>query len=347
MPKRWNSLDALKGIACLAVVLIHYNLPGDPGVIIKTVCRFAVPVFFCISGFFLVGEKPLTDERVVGKLRHVLGILLGAGIFYALFTPLWYSLAQPGWDMLGFAYERMRAGKLVKLVISNDPLVYAHLWFLMALAYCYVFTLLVFPRGRGLKAAGVLGLVLLTLYSLMQEFGGVLGIPVSVGIPGVEERVMIYNIFLFRALPFFLLGTALRRRQAWAENLRVPTWVLLALIPAGCVLAVVERFALRESQFFLGSYVTVAAMFLLALRYPNGGGKVLSYVGRELSMYVYILHIAVGKMFDLLASTFSLWQNPWFVYSRALLVMAGALLSALLLVQLKHWRRSKVKVQGA
>ena len=61
---RWNSLDCLKGIACIAVVLIHYNISGGNipawiGAYTKALCRFAVPVF--LPG---LDEHLLADETV-------------------------------------------------------------------------------------------------------------------------------------------------------------------------------------------------------------------------------------------------------------------------------------------
>ncbi|WP_366934307.1 acyltransferase family protein [Pyramidobacter sp.] len=49
---RIQSFDALKGIACIAVVFIHYNFPGNLGLAVKAFCRLGVPVFFVISGYF-------------------------------------------------------------------------------------------------------------------------------------------------------------------------------------------------------------------------------------------------------------------------------------------------------
>uniref|UniRef100_UPI003FA49461 acyltransferase family protein n=1 Tax=Enterocloster clostridioformis TaxID=1531 RepID=UPI003FA49461 len=45
-------MDCIKGAACIAVVLIHYNFPGYLGIIIKTLSRFAVPFFFGVSGYY-------------------------------------------------------------------------------------------------------------------------------------------------------------------------------------------------------------------------------------------------------------------------------------------------------
>ena len=45
--QRYPSIDCIKGLACIAVVIIHYNISGgsippEIGLAMKTVCRFAV-----------------------------------------------------------------------------------------------------------------------------------------------------------------------------------------------------------------------------------------------------------------------------------------------------------------
>ena len=47
---RQNGFDWFKGCACIAVILIHYYFPNNIGIGIRTISRFAVPVFFMVSG---------------------------------------------------------------------------------------------------------------------------------------------------------------------------------------------------------------------------------------------------------------------------------------------------------
>lgn len=51
--RRWDGFDLIKGVSCLAVVVIHYNFKGVFGEEVKAACRFAVPAFLMISGYFL------------------------------------------------------------------------------------------------------------------------------------------------------------------------------------------------------------------------------------------------------------------------------------------------------
>lgn len=40
-------LDFIKGIACICVVFIHVTFPDRFGLILKNICGYAVPLFFC------------------------------------------------------------------------------------------------------------------------------------------------------------------------------------------------------------------------------------------------------------------------------------------------------------
>lgn len=326
--KRWKSIDCLRGISCIAVVFIHYNFPNDPGIAVKTFFRFGVPVFFIVSGFFLLSNGTVSDTKIVKKIKHILKITFFASIFYAIFTIIWNPLISSDWNMKVFAVERLHASKIVKFFITNDPFVYSHLWFLLALIYCYVFSILFLTNNKNLKYVKFLAPVLLICYSCMQEFGNITPFRNSFAIPGTTDRLYLYNLFLFRALPFFLFGILLRQYQEKISNLKIPDWILTIVMLCGGFISIYERFHFTEAQFYIGTYLTVAAMFILAIKKPDAGGNILEYIGRELSLYVYILHIAVGKIFDLIAQKNHLWGNDVFTYSKCFLVLLSSLLIA-------------------
>ena len=89
--KRWESIDFIKGIACMAIVLIHFNFPGEWGVMIKSACKFAVPVFFFISGFFVewIPQKIIDANKIVNTIKHILRIIIFSAVFYAIFTVIY------------------------------------------------------------------------------------------------------------------------------------------------------------------------------------------------------------------------------------------------------------------
>lgn len=301
---RYRSIDMLKGICCLAVVLIHFLFPEPFAQPVKAMCRFAVPVFFCISGYFFTKDQIYTVHEAARKLKHILKVLLFAAVFYSLYTIVVNMIRSTPWRIGEFCTEKMSAGAIVKLLITNDPLVYSHLWFLLALAYIYMLALAVFSDGKRLLHPVVWGLVLLAGYSLLQEFGGVLHIRRSVQIPGSEKRLMLFNLYIFRALPFFLLGYSMNceRYRQFCKNLGKV--IPIIIICAGLIVSAFENIWFGQVQYYVGSICVSWAMMTWAIGNPEGGNDVICYIGRRLSVYIYILHIAVGNMVGMIANKY-------------------------------------------
>ena len=77
-------------------------------------------------------------------------------------------------------------------------------------------------------------------------------------------------------------------------------------------------------------------MFLYVL---NGGHEFkednfLVCIGKDLSMYVYVLHIAVGKVCDLIAAKGFLEDRTMFLYSKMVIVLSFSLMFAYCLFHL-------------
>lgn len=330
MRERAHNFDKLKGISCIAVLFIHYNFPDLLGIGVKTICRFAVPVFFMVSGYFMLNAQGEVCERrkIVHKILHIARILLSAGIFYALFCILWNLGMNSEWKIGAYTAEVISKVKAVKFFVTNDPFVYSHLWFLLALIYIYICML---PFGKKYPALLVnLFPLLLCGFLIVALWKNVLHIRTSVNV--FDGQIYLSSFFVFRAMPFFLAGMWIRRHKTWIQNLAIPKNNLWIIALFGTALSLLERNLFVESQFYLGTYLTAGAMFIWAVTCPEASGKddFLTYVGRELSTYVYILHIAVGKTFDLIAAKASMESADLFRYTRAFLVLGTTLLVAML-----------------
>lgn len=328
MKKRWNSFDCLKGLACLAVVLIHFNFEGNFGIAVKTFCRFGVPVFFLTSGFFFLSDGKMDDGKVAKKMRHILKLVLASGVFYAVFTIMINLATNGNWEMRRYAAERLTADRIAKFFVTNDPFVYSHLWFLMGLFYCYVFCLLFFENNKRLGWVIVLAPALLITYSCLQEFSKVLGIQSSIPIPRSENRIYLFNIFIFRALPFFLFGMLLNRYREKIAKIPLSKRETTTIAIIGCCLAVVERFNFGEAQFYVGTYLALAVMFIAAVKNPDMNNRLLRHIGAELSLYVYIFHIAVGRCIDVFFGALGWKKNVIYVSGRAIIILLVSLLMA-------------------
>lgn len=290
---RYDSLDFLKGIACVAVVLIHYPFTGDalPPMFsncVRASMRFAVPVFFAISGFFSVMDdgSPVVSNKIRSKIAHVLKIYLFSGLFYLVFDALLFRAAFPR-----YLSSRLTISRAVKLILVSVPFFRAHLWFLISLLACYA-TLYVFRVNYRAWLALAASVALMALFLMMQEFR-----VIPSRVLGRFGGMSVFNNYAFRALPFFLFGMACRSLLPGIRRMNVSNAVLVLFSLLGMVVAILERLYFNESQFYIGTNATFALMFVWALRCPARRNGFLVYVGRHLSMFVYILHIAVGITF--------------------------------------------------
>ena len=83
------TLYSVKMIAAIAVVLIHCMLPGTIGIIVRNVARFAVPMFFIISGYFW-NTSNLTfrgyQEKAIRRKRKAVKMFAYAMLAYVAFN---------------------------------------------------------------------------------------------------------------------------------------------------------------------------------------------------------------------------------------------------------------------
>lgn len=332
--RRWEGFDLLKGVSCLAVVLIHYNFKGAFGEEVKAACRFAVPAFLMIFGYFLhpYDGGDMRTDVIMRKVLKLTRLLLASTLAYGIL--MW--LITPSSAFLG---KYLSAAALAKFAVTNDGLFNAGLWFIGALIYCYFLVALLCRRETSLRWVLLLAIPTLAMMSVTQEFACVVGFKWNfLTLIGVEPRAVIclHALFLFRALPFFLIGSWLRWRTPEIRRLTFPDWGMWTIAVLGSVISVVEYHLLgnRLAQFYVGSYITTLALMIWAIRTGVCTGKIgrgLVWIGSELSMLVYLTHIGVGKVLDVVAGSCHWWGNRIYDFSRWLIVMAGSIAVSLAL----------------
>ena len=208
---RNQCIDTIKGIACIAVVLIHYNWSGNVSEIIKTISRFAVPYFFFVSGYYLPNrEGEITSENLKRKIKHIFELAWKSGVIYAVFCIYWNSIMNSGWNLWTYTKDLIEPGKIIKFVLSSDPFVYSHFWYIIALLACY---LVLYPLRKMDKKLFLAGfLILLGAYILFAELKSFVGLNNFITLTE-ESTLVVSNLFIFRAMPFLLWGVYLKKRN--------------------------------------------------------------------------------------------------------------------------------------
>ena len=289
-----HCLNLWKGAAAFAVILIHCPLPGAPGRMVEAVARFAVPLFFLISGYFAC-------DRDTGVLRrravHIFRLYVGAVAVYYLWAAAQYALFQH--TFVGMAAKLFPEGgrTVPELLLWNRTAMAPHLWFMGALVYCYLFDMLL-VRTRWEEKAYWLIPVLLAANLLLGECRGLIGVAVP---------VRWIRSFWLTGLPFFLWGSWFAR-QAKREKLVLHTGWLVAIVAAGMLLTVMECRMTDYRELYLGSLLTAGGLFALALTSPDfGKGAVLTRIGEWDSAQMYLWHLLLRKMAAVIFRTVGLY----------------------------------------
>lgn len=273
-----HCLNVWKGIAAFAVVLIHCTLPGVPGEIIKGIARFAVPLFFLISGYFAYGREDAVLRR---RESHILRLYVGAVAVYYLWAALRYFLSRRTFAQMGAELFPDGGRTVSDLLLFNRTAMAPHLWFMGALVYCYLFYRLL-ARKRLEERVYLLIPVLLAANLLLGEGRGLTGIVVP---------VRWIRSFWLTGFPFFLWGSwfACREKQG---GLRLHRGAGIALVAAGMILSSVECLWSGYDELYVGSILTAEGLFRLALAFPDlGKGSLLARIGERDSANIYLWHM--------------------------------------------------------
>ena len=289
--QRICSFDFFKALASIGVVLIHCHFPGPVGGIFRTCAKFSVPYFFMISGYFAIKTQNNSwkyDRGIIKKkINHVITMIFGAGLFYACFQLIFMHMTV---DSLK---EIFAASDILKFFAANSPFIYSHLWFILALLYCYLFIYL-FADILSLRFAVAYVPIFALLFLFLSEILPSFGVKIN-----ILSSFVIYNVFFFRALPFFLLGSLLKWGVHYIQRVNLQRKHCIAAVLVGCFISLIEKVLLTESQFYFGSYIMCVAIFIFCMKYNESISQSVEFMGRELTMYIYVIHIAVMKLLDL------------------------------------------------
>lgn len=200
---RNHSLDTLKFICAVLVVMLHVKTPWQHYYLPITRC--AVPVFFIISGYFLMGEGMI--NRMWKGSRRILVILVYSSILFAF-----VSYVLNGFN-LGSIIPTV--SKVVRFVLLNDNPWAFHLWYLSAYLYVLLLCIVIDKYKLWTIAFGAVPLLLMT----DLVFG-----KYSILILNREYPYVLVRNFLFVGMPYFLIGAYIKKLGSQASKKVETMW---------------------------------------------------------------------------------------------------------------------------
>lgn len=294
--KNYNyCLDFMKGIACLFVVWMHCEFPGNTGVIVQAISRFCVPFFFMVSGYFS-GNMGVGKYLVINKkTKHIFIITIWATIFYIV----WFLVSNLLWDNKNISVSITQIA--IWLIFNQPVIISGHLWFLFALLYDYILVS-IFDSKRIHNQQYKLGAIVLVLLFILGQGCHLLGIQIPIPefvrnsfgheIPQFANIPnFVYRNWLIEGLAFFMLGRWIKENK---DKISVKNTTLLIIIAVSTILCLFERQIMgRDFGVNICTLPQVTALFLYSVKNPELHAGFLQRIGRNCSMMVYILHMFV------------------------------------------------------
>lgn len=154
--KKYAAIDIAKYVSAMLVVCVHtYPLYEVSPLLntywIQTVCRFAVPFFFTISGFFFFRKWSDSQEENRYNLRKY---LMRLGKIYLIWTVIY--LPYVIWDYSRGGFSVLNVISYLRDFLLNGS--YYHLWFLPALMLGTVIVSFIYQK-RGLMDTLKVGVI--------------------------------------------------------------------------------------------------------------------------------------------------------------------------------------------
>ncbi len=314
-----DCLNVWKGIGAFFVVFIHCSFPSPIGGMMNGLARFAVPLFFMVSGYFAFGQKPIVIRR---RLKKTVRVFVEANLIYLLWTL--FMMYWRGELTMTAAAELLSPVSLWNFILWNQSPFMYHLWFLGALLYCYLFYSLLAHFGKEERVYVLIPLCLGANLILGEGFG----------ILGINLPVFYARNFWVTGLPFFLWGHWFAGKRG---KISAKTWIWLSAAAAGACLSMGEMMISGGAELYLGTILVTGSLFAFALQNPSvGRGSLLAHIGEKDSQHIYLWQVIINSLISFLADFLGISTYIWYAWMMPLAVCAVSWMVAEVLVKISE-----------
>ena len=301
--KKNTTLELLKLFASYMVIFIHVLFYGRLGIVFDTLARFAVPLFFLISGFY---SYQITPEKLKKRTLNILTLLILATVCYTIFNiaPL---LLKGNIDKVVLHFSKyIDFTTLSILFILNVPVSSVHLWYLFAMLYVYVVFYFVMMLRFSEKVISIISCSLLFLHILLGECFSAFGI---------DLPAPIVRNFALMGIPFFGLGLLVKKYEAKLHN--IPNYILFISVIVGIAASLLSRYLFGKNELYIGSLFILFAMVCAFIKYPFAQYPRFFTALEGCSTYIYIFHIAISSTLIKIYALFGINTNSSVILKNA------------------------------
>lgn len=322
MTKRINSIDILRLIAAFAVVCIHTSYFAKEYVL--PVMRFAVPIFFAVSGYFYCSS---VASKKKSQIKHILFLAVSSVLFYFC-VQLIMAVLSGGTN--SFFAQTFTLDNLWRFAFFNyipDKLG-DHLWFLFALLYCMIFDLLISRVKINLTVLKILIALFLTVNIIIGSY--------SKALLGIWPPMEIARSFIFTGLPFFYIGKLIKQ----APKISVPNFALIILTFVFAVTSILEYVLLSSigasasKDMYISTVFLAITIFCLVIKNPlynpqKALARICEY-GQKYSLMIYIIHPMIIKILNPVVGHMGSAVQNFYSITSPIIIFIGSLIFAMI-----------------
>ena len=234
--------------------------------------RFAIPIFFLISGYFTFSSDGHSERNLKKKTLHILLLIAVLKLFYLLLDLIYLGAGIVDTDYVITAF------------ITAEPTT-MHAWFVYSLFLVYAFWLILYHYGIDFKWTWPLGIAVLIVDLLLTEI-----LPLF----GMDTMEMGTFSYPFISLPFFTIGYYLHKHKDTVLH-AVPRWGLCTIMIIGIIISYFETVHLmlhcgqNECNLSIATVAVALTSFILTftLREDQLRCRPLEWMGRNLMAWMY------------------------------------------------------------
>lgn len=285
--KENHVLRSFCALIIFCIVFVHYEpcfqLFGmEAHEFVIGVGRFAMPMFFMISGYFLYSDDGHSERDLKRKTLRILFLAIFMKLLYTVLDLIYYATGV-------IPYDELMEG----LILSNWSS--KHIWFIYFLFFVYLLHWIFYRYHIDFKYAMFIGFICLIIELFCADVCAWAGIVELFGLDMFSIGQFAYCLIAFF---FFPLGYYLHKHKDRTEGWSTP--LLLALVVIGSAMSAWEVLNFQSTGFsysslYFGSVVIAIPLFILTFRVPEDRLRCrpLEFMGRTLLPWMYAFYMAV------------------------------------------------------
>ena len=259
-PTRNYSIDSLKMICAILVVLIHSQFLFKD--IVFPLLRIAVPIFFMISGYFIYDENN-AGLKINRSIKSIFSIFIWSNILFLFFKEV-FSVAH-------HAVYVPDTNELIKFIVFNEDPFGWHLWYIGA--YLYLLVIVRFINKHNKWTLLFKSIPVLLIVHLALSYSGV-------------DRIY-YRNFLLMGLPFFSIGAYIRKTNIQPVSSGNSYFCILVFAIASIA---EKQLTSLISEIYVSTIFLSILIFKCFVSWKQTTPSILSWGGKEFSLDIYIFH---------------------------------------------------------